>query len=249
MARPILLACLTLASLLLLVADAAACTCLGVGPACQAFWTTEAVFDATVESVELVTRQVSSPQDGPREIHENVVKLVVRESWKGVEAGPLEVVTRYAIPACGVDFKPGRRYLVFAEKTQRNDGRWTVLPCSSTREFDGTGAAASFLTSLSKPPAGGRVFGSVKLLEERSEFDVSFIERDLEARLRLIGGGRDLRASSVNGRFEFAGLEPGRYRLQLEFSEGYVNSEPVRDLEIANSRACAQQDYFLFPPR
>ena len=30
--------------------EAAACSCMASGPACQAFWNTDAVFDATVDS-------------------------------------------------------------------------------------------------------------------------------------------------------------------------------------------------------
>jgi hypothetical protein len=148
--------------------------------------------------------------------------------------------------ACGFDFKPGRRYLVFAWKRPL-DGRWSVSLCSATREFDGSGDAARFLASLSKPPAGGRIFGSVKAFERHFDTEHSTTERPVEATLRLIGGGQDRRAISTGGQFEFAGLDADRYRLELQLPEGYSTYAPGREVQIPNSRACAQEDYSLGP--
>ena len=229
MPRSFILACLTVATLILfLAADAAACSCMQVGPACQAFWKTDAVFDATVDAIEPVTRTDNSMRDRPMAFKEKVVKLSVRESWKGVDPGRLEVVTADQGAACGFDFKPGRRYLVFAWKRPL-DGRWSVSLCSATREFDGSGDAARFLASLSKPPAGGRIFGSVKAFERHFDTEHSTTERPVDATVRLIGGGQDRRAISTGGQFEFAGLDVDRYRLELQLPEGYTTYAAGRD--------------------
>jgi Tissue inhibitor of metalloproteinase len=244
MTRPVLLACLTLASFLLLRATAVACTCLPIGPACQAFWTTDAVFDATVEAVEPVKPVDSTAPKSPQAWGENIVKLSVRQSWKGVGAGPVEVVTADNSAACGYQFKPGRRYLVFASK-RPDDGRWSVSLCSGTREFDGTGDSAAFLASLSQPPSGGRIFGSVRAFERRFDPANSAVERPVDAVVRLLSGGSERRAVAANGRFEFAGLEAQRYRLELELPDGFITNAAGRDVEIANPQACAEEDYRL----
>src|SRR5262249_50367695 len=44
-------------ALLAAAPDALACTCITPGPACQAFWRTDAVFDATVERIEITSHQ------------------------------------------------------------------------------------------------------------------------------------------------------------------------------------------------
>ena len=98
------------------------------------------------------------------------VKLSVRQAWKGVQPGPLEVMTANSGASCGFDFQVGKRYLVGAWKRPL-DGRWTVSTCSLTQEYNGSGDAAEFLASLSGPPRGGRVFGSVKVNERGFEFD------------------------------------------------------------------------------
>ena len=246
MVRSIVVACITLASLVVLAAHADACSCMQIGPGCQAFWKTDAVFDATVESIGSATRPDSGPGDRPVAISEKVVKLTVRESWKGVAAGPLEVVTAESDASCGYNFKPGRRYLVFAWK-RPVDGRWSVSLCSATHEFDGSGDDARFLASLARPPAGGRVFGSVKSFERNFDTEHSTTQRDVESAVRLIGGGQERRVTSTNGKFEFAGLEAQRYRLELLLPDGYTTSAAGRDVEIPNPRACAQEDYALSP--
>jgi len=179
MGRRIRLACLTLVALVALRANAAACSCIPSGPACQAFWKTDAVFDATVEAIGPTSGIDDSMPELPFS-RGKLVKLFVRQSWKGVEPGPLEVVTAADGAACGYDFKPGARYLVFAWKRPA-DGRWSVSLCSATREFDGTGPAAAFLTSLSQPPAGGRVTGSIKAFERRFDPGNSAVERPVDA--------------------------------------------------------------------
>ncbi len=91
---------------------AAACSCMARGPACQAFWTTTAVFDATVVAIEDLEVQFVLG-DGVRRGRKLLVKLDVRQAWKGVRSGPLEVVTEPYDASCGFEFKVGRRYLVF----------------------------------------------------------------------------------------------------------------------------------------
>ena len=79
---------------------ALACTCMQSGPACQAFWQTELVFDAVARSVE----------DG------RSATLDVRHVWKG------EVPARVKVPSgdgggtCVYVFTAGKRYFVFGSE-------------------------------------------------------------------------------------------------------------------------------------
>jgi hypothetical protein len=79
-----------------------ACSCMTSGPACQAFWKTSAVFDATVLSIEPDNRDLSP--NIRIQISKYIVKLDVRQRWKGVDRGPLEVVTAGTSASCGFDF-------------------------------------------------------------------------------------------------------------------------------------------------
>lgn len=218
-----------------------ACSCAFSGPPCQAFWTTDAVFDATVASIEVI-----DPPDPRPELligRENLVKLHVREAWKDGKTGPLEVVTNLDGASCGFSFQVGKRYLVFVRKRQF-DGRWTASLCSATREYDGTGETAAFLASLAHPPAGGRVFGAVKFTD-RDLLSGAAEERNVETRVRLFGDVRERVAVSGGGRFEFAGLAPGSYRVEIDVPDGYSAYKSDRDVVIPNGYACSQQDYWL----
>jgi hypothetical protein len=218
-----------------------ACSCAFAGPPCQAFWKTDAVFDATVTSIEVV--DPADPRPELRIGREYLVKLDVREAWKDGQTGLVEVVTDLYEASCGYSFKVGRRYLVFVRK-RPFDGRWTTSICSATQEYDGTGDAAAFLASLRRPPGGGRIFGSVTLalddLLSGSE------ERGLETRVRLSGGGREYVTASRGGRYEFTGLAPGSYRVELDVPEGYT-AFARREVTLPNGHACSQEDHRLGP--
>jgi len=227
--------------------EAAACTCIAPGPACQAFWKTDAVFDATVDSIETTTgpeldfgdRKVSSP--------EKRVRMTVRQALKGVSAtGPLDVYTAEHDGMCGYNFKAGRRYLVFAWKRPA-DGRWVATSCSATREYDGTGETAAFLASLTEPPKGGRIFGTVRTFDRSFDYQHTSGERRLSAKVRLLGAGKEHSTTSANGSFEFRGLEAGRYQLDVEPPTGYASNYTSVNVDIPNDRACHEQLFHLAP--
>ena len=227
--------------------DAAACSCMSSGPACQAFWKTDAVFDATVESIEMTTgperdlgdRRVSSP--------EKRVRMTVRQALKGVTAtGPLDVYTAEHDAACGYNFETGRRYLVFAWKRPA-DGRWVASLCSATQKYDGTGESAAFIASLTEPARGGRIFGTVRTFDRSFDYQHTSGERRLSAKVRLLGAGKEQSATAANGSFEFRGLEPGRYQLDVEPPTGYASNYTSVTIDIPDGRACHEQLFHLAP--
>jgi Tissue inhibitor of metalloproteinase len=237
-----LLAALVLA---LTAQPARACSCVDIGPACQAFWKTDAVFDATVSAIESIggTRDLGGRTFPFREKR---VHLVVQKGWKGVEAGPLDVVTPGSGASCGYDFKNGGRYLIFAYRNP-SDGRLQVSLCSATREYDGTGEAADFLESLAAPARGGRVFGKVTTGMRAFNQEHSYSETATETVVRLFGGGQERATRSTGGRYEFSGLAEGSYRIELQVPEGYTTYSTIRLVEIPNLRACREESFALAP--
>ena len=242
LAGSVLLLVLVLAS-----RDVAACSCMPSGPACQAFWKTDAVFDATVDSIEMTTgpeydlgdRRIVSP--------EKRVRMTVRQALKGVTVtGPLDVYTAEHGAACGYNFKTGHRYLVFASK-RAADGRWVASLCSATQEYDGTGETAAFLASLAEPAKGGRIFGTVMTFDRRFDYQLTSGQRPLPATVRLAGGGREYSFAAGNGSYEFRGLAPGRYQLDVEPPSGYASSYTSVNVDIPDGRACYEQLFHLAP--
>jgi len=242
-----LVAFTTTVGLLIHPVAAQACSCMDRGPACQAFWITDAVFDATVESLEQTMREESvGGLERPLMIREHLVKMSVRQAWKGVQPGPLDVMTSGSGASCGFEFKVGKRYLVFALK-RAFDGRWTTSICTQTQEYDGTGEAADFLASLVAPRRGGRVLGPVTASQHVFDPTRPTAARPVETRVQLTGGGQERTAVSASGRFEFGALPPGPYRIQLQMPQGFSTYQEIRDVEIANVYGCAQANYFLSP--
>lgn len=222
---------------------AEACRCIVSGPACQVFWRTDAVFDGTVVSIDRLPRDV---EVGGRtiSINDKLVRFVARRSWKGVDAGPVEVVTGQGHGDCGFDFVVGERYLVFAH-SQPSDGRLSASICSLTERFDPTDDTAAFLDSLSKPSSGGRIFGSVELLSRALNRAAASSNAPMELTLRLSGDGRESSTTSKKGRYEFRGLPPAQYRIELLVPDGYSTYSPERTVEIPNPRACAAEEFAL----
>jgi protocatechuate 3,4-dioxygenase beta subunit len=222
-----------------------ACSCMESGPACQAFWTTAAVFDATVVAIENIETDELLGGD-LRRFTRRLVKLDVRKGWKGVTAGPLEVVTNPDEASCGFEFRLSGRYLIFADD-RRVDGRMTVSRCSATRAYDGTGDAAAFLASLEAPPKGGRVFGTVTLTQNSFGTTPRIDRKPVEVPVRLSGGGRTVTTTSTGGRYAFDALAPGRYVVDFLGPAGYGGWAPSREIEIQNARACAETNFSMSP--
>jgi hypothetical protein len=222
-----------------------ACTCVLPGPACQAYWQTDAVFDATVRSVRAGDR--AEMLAGGRELpfRDRIVRLDVRQAWKGAQPGPIEVVTSAHGDSCGFDFKEGERYLVFAHFSAA-DGRLVASRCSLTQPFDGTGPAAEFLASLSAPPRGARVFGNVRTFLRDVNSGRSTDTRT-ETLVRLLGAGRERTMTSSGGRYEFTDLPAGAYNIELQVPAGYTTDSPTRTVEIPDPRGCAEEHYSLSP--
>ena len=217
-----------------------ACSCVSGGPACQAFWNADAVFDATV--VKVVSELRSTDPDNRFPLSRLAVTLEVRQSWKGVDTSTVEVVTNAGGGSCGFNFEVGHRYLVFASRGGA-DPRPNVSTCSRTREYAGSSEDIAFLSSLGSPGVGGRVFGTTEVFER--SFTLENRHQPIDLDVRLAGNGRTVSTRSSQGRYEFAGLQPGRYEVSILAPDGYFGFGTTRPAEIPNNRACVEEIFGL----
>jgi hypothetical protein len=224
---------------------ALACSCVTGAPLCQRYWTTDAVFDATVVAIRPL-EPAKPPPGGDLRPVDKIVTLEVRRSWKGVQPGPLEITTGGEGGMCGFPFRVGGRYLVNADHG-RTDARFHASLCSLTREFDGTGTEADFLASLAAPASGGRAFGSVRTLSVAFNQERTRRESATETLVRLLGGAQEQSTKSSQGRYAFTGLADGKYRVEIVVPDGYSTYAASREIEILGPRACASED-FVFSP-
>lgn len=222
------------------VSPAFACSCKASGPACQAYWKTDAVFDATVTDIQPLTPPVTGSF-----ISDSLVTMHVRRSWKGASDGTLQVATSANEASCGYPFKKGARYLVFARKS--SDARLQVSLCSATTEFEGTGPAAEFLSGLSAPATGGRIFGSVGTTVRRFETEAHTSESPTVTAVHVRGVGVEQSTQSAGGTYEFRGLPAGSYTVSITTPDGYVTSMPDRQADLADPHGCAEEDFGFSP--
>jgi hypothetical protein len=100
-----------LALVLIAPRAASACSCEPSGPPCQAYFNSDAVFVATVRSIEV--REVAD--DGiERMTRRKLVRFSIERAARGVQGSEIEVWTGMFEGDCGYGFKIGRRYVVYA---------------------------------------------------------------------------------------------------------------------------------------
>ncbi|KAI9019918.1 hypothetical protein DFJ74DRAFT_674903 [Hyaloraphidium curvatum] len=143
------------ALLALLVPSSTACSCIPTPPAYDALALSDAVFAGRVISV-------NSTETGKR------VLLAVREAWKGVARSKVQVRTAPHSAMCGFTFDVGRKYLVYARKS---DGVLEAGLCSRTSDF---WYAADDLAMLGEPE---RRFGGRSTMDAVDELAVLVLAR------------------------------------------------------------------------
>jgi hypothetical protein len=220
--------------------------------ACEAFWGERVViFEGTARSRTMVKRPYSGgmlvEEYGRLTAHTaaTLVHFSIDRAWKGIERGrkSIEVLTfasREVWVEDEFDFKDGEQYLVYADP--EDDGTIPskgVAPAvvrtsglTRTRLLSEANDDLVFLRSLSEPPKGGRVFGTlVARPGPRSLADV----------LVLLSGAGIARQTRTDerGRYEFDGLGVGVYRVNALPSNDFSNPMLTR---IEDRRACSLLD-------
>jgi hypothetical protein len=218
--------------LLFLPECAQACSCIGPIVTCNNFWKVDYVFEGTVRTIDRVAE-------------EHRVSLEVHRAWKGVEGAHLEVLTHTQESACGFSFQQGGRYLVFASR-RPTDGKIGVNSCSLTKEISKAADDVAWLESLNHPSTGGRVYGEVVLNEQTLSGNGEAQRKPLEG-IRITLDGTDRRRETrtgPDGRYELVGVPAGKYRIAAHLSQDLMQSFTIRQIEIPDVRACAQEDFW-----
>jgi hypothetical protein len=144
--RNVVAASLALGVSIAAVRDARACQCAEPPPPAVAAARADAVFTATVSSIENGSLTTGNGSTLPT----HVVHMHVDLAWRAMEAGDdIAVVTSNTDAACGYPFAVGRAYLVYAV---RSDGAWVASLCSRTRPLDD---ANEDLAALGSPTSSG----------------------------------------------------------------------------------------------
>jgi hypothetical protein len=227
--QPFRAAILALGLFLLSPAHALACSCVGDVPLCQSFWQADAVFSGDVVSFEELNTN--------RLFQRRVARIRVERAWRGQVQGTVEVRTGAGGGDCGYSFRPGRKYLVYAYKTQ--DGKLTTGICSPTKLLDKAAADLAYFEEAEKPSTGGRIYGTARL--ETKGVD---LKPAPGAAITLAGESQPSRTAVTNeaGDFEFTGVPAGTYLVSMQGA-----TTPPWKVELRDPRACVHVN--LWAPR
>ena len=181
-----------------------ACSCgLNPNPPCRAYSNAGTIFDGIALRVDKIKSETE--MNIPRRVEFKVVN-----SYKGSTGKIIFVYTGAGASDCGYDFKPGRRYLVYASTYQ---GRFVSFKCGRNREIKFANEDIDFLRSLPTLPPGVNIFGKVEkflpLSGDKNNHPIVGIQ------VQVDGSEKFVLETDMEGKFLRNGLKPGRYALKV----------------------------------
>jgi hypothetical protein len=216
----IVVACLAGVALLLAAAPADACTCATGPTSCRELSTADAVFEATVESLEAEPPGVTYSSARLRRITLSDLKAL-----RGTPEAT--IVTPWSSASCGYEFKPGVRYLVVAHRGA--DGRLAVYMCGQTVPLAYARSQLAYLETLGGPQDQTRVWGGV--YRTPTQYWPDFAPTPVAgAIVTLKGPAEETVTSDAQGRFLVTGLPRGAYSVEASIASGatVIQARPDR---------------------
>lgn len=222
-------------------AAADACKCFTGPEACSGIAEADAIFEATVASIE--TRSRSLP-DSTVTHQERVVRLRDVRGWRGRVADV--VVTGIGGGDCGYDFQVGVRYVIVGDRNE-SDGLVRTGVCSMTSPLAQAGAMRDYVESLSAPSTGGRLWGTVATQKPWAPGDGTPREPKPVANVRvtITGPAEASVTTGPDGRFSFDTLPPGDYRLSAELGDHKIDFKGPVATTLEGPYACAVLDILV----
>ncbi|MCI0352059.1 MAG: carboxypeptidase regulatory-like domain-containing protein [Acidobacteriales bacterium] len=258
-----------LATFVVFSLPALACSCMGVGPAC------EEIFKSHVDAVFLGrVHHVASDVVKFFESPENVVTFKVIESYKGTPADAIQVRTATSGAACGFHFEVGQDYVVYAHE---NKGKLYASICSRTLPVKNVADELPYLRTYKSLPDTARIYGTVKrytydrkfVPKFRPSFDRKFVPKfrpslmdhyrppeeyymamaPMAGQKIKIEAPGDYKSSAIvndKGEYEISGLRPGFYTVSVRFPSNLHSYRTSKEVEVSG-RGCARVDFRASP--
>jgi hypothetical protein len=214
-----------------------ACSCMGPGKPCEAFWRAESVFIGTVASIdqEMVTDKWSD-----RPYPRRVVSFDAVTVTRGPSDQPMRVRTGFGGGDCGYTFNVGQSYVVYTHRD--SDGRLATSICTRTAPLERAVDDLSFIRGL--PPSSpkdalGWLTGDVRRLEQDAVTGMATLDERATQPIRLTLTGRQrFVIDSQDGRFD-GHIPPGKYKVEVSAPAGFYAAVWPKELFLADARGCA----------
>jgi hypothetical protein len=211
-----------------------ACTCARRATPCESYGAAGAVFVGTVTGVRTENRS-SKNEINWRPL---AFKFTVEHSYLGVDGTAVEVFTGRGGGDCGLPFRIGERYLVYA---YRYENKLSTSICSRTTPYNRATEDLAFLGNLSSAPKGATIYGQIIRGNLRKK-EGPALSPDTIVRIEGEGVRREIRPDA-EGRYQIAGLPPGKFKVSVQLSEVFTVSGPGREVTISD-RGCASEDFY-----
>lgn len=166
-----------------------------------------------------------------------VVRLLVKESFRGVDVPEVEVLTGSGGGDCGFGFQIGHEYLVYADRRETDQQLVTGI-CTRTRSLGKAQEDLAYIHGLTKARAGSTILGEIR--RHRRTEDGKF-DRSPMPNIKVIveGGDRNFEAvSDEKGKFTVGGMPAGNYKISLSLPKGLTTSGNEQGIELAE-KGCA----------
>ena len=222
-----------------------ACTC--GRSTCGDLAKADAVFEATVESIELSTAPPPAGTTVPAGAvyvggDRRIVKLKDIKAYRGQPQAT--IVTGMGAGDCGYSFKAGTRYLIDAYRLK--DGRLSTGICGGTRAIEGNEGVLDYLKSLSGPLTQTRVWGQVLTFSAWKTFEPE--TAPVANKLVTISGPTPLTLTTdAQGRFAATNLLPGTYKVTADIRPSAWPSEIDFTFAPNDPYACAEVMFIEAP--
>jgi hypothetical protein len=234
--------CALLVLLLLARTDLPACSCLRIGPACEAAWQVDTVFVGKVDRIEPFTI-FGVPLAWPFPTQRSVT-FAVKESFRGPRDKMIVVKTGMGGGDCGIDFQRGRDYLVYAYRDKVTRTLYTGV-CTRTTYAENASNDLLYLRSLTGNPPPARVYGFVTANAWDRRFGEKATKPLAAVPVYLKSEGRQWRTLTDGaGSFDFSMLPAGRFLLSAALP-GELGGGAPREIFLGE-HACSQQILVVF---
>ena len=201
--------------------------CASAEVPCQAYWNASAVFVGRVERIKRVGTA-------------RLVSFTVLDGFRGVTASTLEVSAEPAGQRCGLSFRIGHEYIVYAARSE--GGTLTTSRCLRTRDVEDAGADVAFARDVTQgSAAAGQITGRVMV----APLDLTGKATgppmplpDIAVTVARDGVAESL-ATDRAGDFRVDSRGPGAYRVSVTVPERFYSDAPSSLVTLGDSRSCA----------
>jgi carboxypeptidase family protein len=209
--------------------DAYACTCARIRPPCEEYGRASAVFIGVVIG--------DSPISAQNGVQKRSVSFVVEEAFNGLRGTSAEVIAGMGGGDCGVGFKRGERYLVYAYTNPQDNKLYTSI-CMRTRALSQAGEDLQYLRGLSSAAPGVRIYGEAQrywtgVNAGREPESMAGIKVSIDGTKKQVEVMTDLK-----GRFSADGLPAGAYKVKISLPQGLRSDSAEQEIKVAD-RGCA----------